>query len=155
MCLASPGQFWTSKMDLTLNSGLTLGKLQSLSFLVSIKAGQVRPGQARPGQGKAGQLPEKPVLPRPLSSWFFWKLSVVTILSSKFGAPGIKMTNFPPNGTATRARNYYNSPQQWWGAWMNDVWISKLSRQMEHCALWGQLEIHGQLDSWHWMNSKH
>lgn len=55
-------------MDLTLNSGLTLGKLQSLSFLVSIKAGQVRPGQARPGQGKAGQLPEKPVLPRPLSS---------------------------------------------------------------------------------------
>lgn len=56
-------------MGLTLNR-LTLGKLQSLSFLVSIKA-----GQARPGQGKAGQLPGKPrqlpVLPIPLSSCFF------------------------------------------------------------------------------------
>lgn len=64
--------------------------------------------KARAGQGKAGRLPEKPrqlpVLPTPLSSWFFWKLMVMTVLSGKFGATGIKVTNFLPNGIATPAR---------------------------------------------------
>lgn len=57
------------------------------------------------GQGKAGQLPEKPrqlpFLPMPLSSQLFGELIMMTALSSEFGATGIKMTNFPPNATAT------------------------------------------------------
>lgn len=92
-----------------LTSQLTLGKLQSPSLLIS-----------------KTQSRQKPALPSPPSSGFFWEQIAITILSTKHGT-GMQKTGqssfqlcWQTEITMTSADIHLHLL----GEWMNDAWIN-------------------------------
>lgn len=152
VCLAFPGQFQTSKMGLTMNNRLTMGKLQSFSFLVSIKAGHGRAGQGRPTSGETQAITFSSNATQLTT---FWGTNYDDSFEQWIWGYWHKDDQFSSQRHSHPTRNNHNSPQECWGAWMNDAWSVNCLNKWNTAPLWGQLEIHGQLESWLWMNSNH